>query len=143
MTNIADKFTINAPKDKVWETLKGFGNVEQYLPVVQNTVLEGSGVGAIRTCTAAMQDGSTTKIVERLESLDEAQKTLKIVIVEGQIPAENCLVTIKVTPLETNRAELEFATTLQPKAITEEEVHAMFLPVFKMAAQGLEKLHHN
>jgi len=88
MTNIADKFTINAPADKVWETLKGFGNVEQYLPVVQNTVLEGSGIGATRTCTAAMQDGSTTKIVERLESLDEAQKTLKIAIVEGPIPAE-------------------------------------------------------
>jgi len=143
MTNIADKFTINAPADKVWETLKGFGNVEQYLPMVQNTMLEGSGVGAIRTCTSTMQDGSTTKIVERLESIDEAQKTLKIAIVEGPIPAENCLVTIKVNPLETNRAELEFTTSLQPKGITEEEVHAMFLPVFKMAAQGLEKLHHN
>jgi len=32
---IADKHTINAQAEKVWNTLKSFDNVEKYFPFVQ------------------------------------------------------------------------------------------------------------
>ncbi|MFB3048098.1 MAG: SRPBCC family protein, partial [Nitrosopumilaceae archaeon] len=71
---LAVKHTINAQADKVWDTLKSFDYVEKYNPLVQKTEVEGSGVGATRICTFSQPDGSTGKLSEKIESLDESQK---------------------------------------------------------------------
>lgn len=42
--------TINAPVDKVWKTIRDFDGIDRYLPVVASCSVEGSGVGAKRTC---------------------------------------------------------------------------------------------
>ena len=41
---IEGTYTINAQSEKVWNTLKSFDNVEDYVPIVQKTEVEGSGV---------------------------------------------------------------------------------------------------
>jgi len=75
---VAVKHTINAPADKVWATFKSFDYVEKYLPLVQKTEVQGSGVGATRICTVSLPDGSTGKLSEKIESLDESQKIISI-----------------------------------------------------------------
>ena len=140
---IAVKHTINAPADKVWDTLKSFDYVEKYLPSVQKTEVQGSGVGATRVCTFSQPDGSTGKVSEKIESLDESQKTISISIADGVLPATNAVVTFKINALDGNETELEFSTSAEPKGITEEELRNNFLPVYKMIAEGLEKLHSN
>ncbi len=140
---IAVKYTINAQADKVWDTLKSFDYVEKYLPLVQKTEVEGSGVGATRICTFSQPDGSTGKLSEKIESLDESQKIISISIADGVLPATNTIVTLKVNALDGNKTELDFSGTAEPKGISEEDLRNNFLPVFKMTAEGLEKLHSN
>jgi len=144
---IAVKYTINAQADKVWDTLKSFDYVEKYNPLVQKTEVDGSGVGATRICTFSQPDGSTGKLSEKIESLDESQKTISISIVDGVLPATNAIVTIKINALDGNKTELDFSGTFsgtaEPKGISEEDLRNNFLPVFKMTAEGLEKLHSN
>jgi carbon monoxide dehydrogenase subunit G len=140
---IAGKYTINAQAEKVWNTLKSFGNVEKYLPLVQKTEVQGSGVGATRICTITQQDGSTGKLSEKLESLDESQKTINISLLEGPLPVSNAVFTIKVNAVDGNKAELEISCSAEPKGASEEDLRNNFLPVFKMIADGLEKLHQN
>ncbi len=140
---IAEKYIINAQADKVWDTLKSFDYVEKYLPLVQKTEVEGSGVGATRICTIAQPDGSTGKLSEKIESLDESQKTISISIADGVLPATNAVVTFKINALDGNETELEFSASAEPKGITEEELRNNFLPLYKMIAEGLEKLHSN
>jgi len=140
---IAVKHTINAPADKVWATFKSFDYVEKYIPLVQKTEVQGSGVGATRICTISQPDGNTGKVSEKIESLDESQKIISISIADGVLPATNAVVTVKFNALDGNKTELEFSTSAEPKGINEEELRNNFLPVFKMIAEGLEKLHSN
>ena len=138
---IAEKYTINAPADKVWDTLKSFDYVEKYLPLVQKTEVEGSGVGATRICTFSLPDGSIGKLSEKIESLDESQKTISISLKDGVLPATNAVVTTKINALDGNKTELDISSTAEPKGVSEEELRNNFLPIFKMLAEGLEKLH--
>ena len=140
---ITGKYTINAQAEKVWNTLKSFDNVENYIPIVKKTEVQGSGVGATRICTIAQQDGGTGKLTERLESLDESQKTISIALLEGPVPASNAIFTIKVNSVDANRTELEFISSAEPKGVNEDDLRNNFLPVYKMIADGLEKLHQN
>ena len=143
MMIIAGKYTINAPSDKVWDTLKSYDYVEKYLPLVQKTEVQGSGVGATRVCTISQPDGSSGKVFEKIESLDESQKTISISIADGVLPATNAISTTKVNALDGNKTELDLSWTAEPKGISEEDLRNFILPIFKMLAEGLEKLHPN
>ena len=140
---IAGKYTINAPADKVWDTLKSYDYVEKYLPLVQKTEVQGSGVGATRVCTISQPDGSSGKVFEKIESLDESQKTISISIADGVLPATNVISTTKVNALDGNKTELDLSWTAEPKGVSEEELRNFILPIFKMLSEGLEKLHSN
>ncbi len=140
---IAVKYTINAPADKVWATFKSFDYVEKYNPIVQKTEVQGSGVGATRICSFSQPDGNTGKLSEKIESLDESQKIISISIADGVLPATNTIITLKVNALDGNETELDFSGTAEPKGISEEDLRNNFLPVFKMTAEGLQKLHSN
>ena len=143
MLIIAVKHTINAPADKVWATFKSFDYVEKYNPLVQKTEVEGSGIGATRICTFSQPDGSTGKLSEKIESLDESQKIISISIADGILPATNAVVTVKFNALDDNETELDFSGTAEPKGISEDDLRNNILPIFKMIAEGLEKLHSN
>ena len=140
---IAEKYTINAPSDKVWDTLKSFSFVEKYLPIVQKTEVEGTGVGATRVCTIALPDGSTGKLFEKIENLDESQKTISISLIEGPLPTTDAIFTTKVNALDGNKTELDISSTAEPKGISEDDLRDNFLSIYKMIAEGLEKLHSN
>jgi hypothetical protein len=140
---IAVKHTINAPADKVWATFKSFDYVEKYNPLVQKTEVQGSGVGATRICHFSQPDGNTGKLSEKIESLDESQKIISISIADGLLPATNAVVTAKFNALDGNKTEIDFSGTVEPKGASEEDLQNSFLPVFKMTAEGLEKLHSN
>ncbi len=140
---ISDKHTINAPADKVWETIKSYDYVEKYLPLVQKTEVQGSGVGATRVCTISQPDGTVGKVFEKIESLDESQKTISISIADGVLPATNAISTTKVNALDGNKTELDLSWTAEPKGVSEEDLRNFILPIFKMLSEGLEKLHSN
>jgi carbon monoxide dehydrogenase subunit G len=140
---IAVKHTINAPADKVWATFKSFDYVEKYSSFVQKTEVEGSGVGATRICHISQPDGSSSKVSEKIESLDESKKTISVSIVDGVLPATNAVITVKFNSLDNNKTELEFSMSAEPKGVSEDDLQNNFLPAFKIVAGGLEKLHSN
>jgi carbon monoxide dehydrogenase subunit G len=140
---IAVKHTINAPTDKVWATFKSFDYVEKYSPLVQKTEVQGSGVGATRICHISQPDGNTGKLSEKIESLDESQKTISVSIVDGVLPATNAVITVKFNALDGNKSELEFSISAEPKGVSEDDLRNTFLYAFKSIAEGLEKLHSN
>jgi len=61
MTNVSVKNTINVPADEVWKTLSSFRDVEKYIPLVKISTVEGSGVGAKRTCIIPNESGERKK----------------------------------------------------------------------------------
>ena len=140
---VREKLTLNASADKIWESLRTFDKVETYQSMSTKTELDGQGVGSQRTVTAMDPDGNTIKLVEKLDYLNDDEKTMKILIVDGPLPLNNAVVTIKVGALEDNKTELEFDSIFDPKPGAEEGLKYGFQLVFKDSALGLEKLHHN
>jgi len=137
---VREKLTLNASADKIWETLRTFDKVETYQSMSTKTELDGQGVGSQRTVTAMDPDGNTIKLVEKLDYLNDDEKTMKISIVDGPLPLNNAVVTIKVGALEDNKTELEFDSIFDPKPGAEEELKKGFQFVFQDSAKGLEKL---
>ena len=137
---VVEKLTINGSADKIWKILSSFDKVETYQSLSTQTELDGQGVGSQRTVTAMMPDGNTIKLVEKLDYLNDDEKTMKISIVDGPLPLNDAVVTIKVSALEDNKTELEFDSIFDPKPGAEEELKKGFQFVFQDSAKGLEKL---
>ena len=135
-------FVIDAPTNKIWDTLRSFAGVETYIPVMKSSTLEGSGVGATRYIKAEMGDGSKHEMTERIEFLDDSQRTLKFKVIDTRPSFINAIVTQKVTPLENNKTEFYTSCELDSD-ISEDEFKIICSETFRTEAEGLEKLHHN
>ena len=82
MAHVAMKITVNAAAEKVWQTISDFNGLDKFVAAVANSSIKGAGIGAERTLT--LQDGSL--IVEKLESLDDDNRTLQYSILSGNAP---------------------------------------------------------
>ncbi len=142
MTNVSVKNTINAPADEIWKTLSSFRNVEKYIPLVKSSTVEGSGVGAKRTCIIPNESGGEGKIEEELKSFDNDAKTFSYSITSSPMPLVNYLSTVKVKDLGNGRCEIEWSSTFEPKGMPEEEVAKMINDIYVTAIDGLKKLHN-
>jgi len=142
MTNVSVKGTIYAAADEIWKTLSSFRDVEKYIPLIKSSTVEGSGVGAKRTCIIPSESGQEGKIEEEIKSFDDDAKTLSYSITSSPLPVENYLGTIKVKDIGDGRCEVEWSSTFEPKGIPEEEVAKMINDVYVAAIDGLKKLHN-
>jgi hypothetical protein len=137
MSNVSMKTTLNASADAVWTTVRDFGGVRKFVASLARCRVEGSGVGATRT--VGFEGGGD--IVERLESLDDAKRTLTYSIVKGELPFENYLSTMAVRDLGRGRCELAWSSTFEPQGAPEADVKAMIEGVYSDGFAGLKKLH--
>ena len=142
MTNVVVKDAINATADEIWKTLSSFRNVEKYIPLVKSSTVEGSGVGAKRTCIIPSESGGEEKIEEELKSFDNDAKTFSYSITSSPMPLEKYLGTVKVKDLGNGRCEVEWSSTFEPKGMPEEEVAKMINDIYVAAIDGLKKLHN-
>jgi len=142
MTNVTAKVTINAAADEIWKTLSSFRDVEKYIPLVKSSTVEGSGVGAKRTCIIPNESGGEGKIEEELKSFDNDIKTFSYSITSSPMPLENYLSTVKVKDLGNGMCEVEWSSTFEPKGMPEEEVAKMINDIYVTAIDGLKKLHN-
>ena len=75
MIHVSANDTINASADKVWGTVGTISNVEQYIPMITSSKVEGSGLGAKRTCVVANEKGEEMgKIEEEIVDFDNDAK---------------------------------------------------------------------
>jgi hypothetical protein len=71
---------VGAPADRVWDLIKQFDR--NWHPLFVDIGVTGTGIGQLRTLTSV--DG--TKMIERLEELDDERRTLRYSLISG-IPA--------------------------------------------------------
>ena len=120
MTYASSKIVINVSAADMWQIIGDFGAACQYLSMVVDCTVVGTGVGALRTLTSA--DGST--IVERLEMLDGVARRLSYALLTDT-PFRNCLTTMVVRELGQSRAELEWSATFEADGLPAEEAREL------------------
>jgi len=136
MGQVSVKVNVAATAEMVWQRLREFGAIDQWAPGIASLTLKGSGVGAVRTLT--YQDGS--KVVERLESLNEAGRTLSYTILESTLPVEGYVASMTVRDLGAADSEVEWFSTFGAKGATEEDVIRMLTIGYRKALSNLQKL---
>lgn len=137
MTKIEVKQTINAPAQKIWETIRTFENPERFVPIVKSSSVQRSGDTAQRTCTVQFgnQEG---KLVEQLDLVDDEHKVLKFTIAEAPPPFKGLQTRYQVAVLSDETSEVQISTELENES---SEVVQTIEGIFKMAGNGLKELH--
>ena len=135
MGQVSVKVSMPVAADQVWQTLKDFGAMNTWAPGIASLSLQGTGVGAIRTMT--FKDGS--KVVERLESLNDASRSLTYTILESTLPVEGYIASLTVRDLGPAGSEVEWFSTFGAKGAPEEDVSRMLTLGYRRSLSGLQK----
>jgi hypothetical protein len=135
MGQVSVKVSMPVAADKVWQTIKDFGGMNKWAPGIADLTLTGQGVGALRTMT--FQDGSRVK--ERLESLNDASRSLTYTILESTLPVEGYIASLTVRDLGPAGCEVEWFSTFGAKGAAEEDVSRMLELGYRRSLSGLQK----
>jgi hypothetical protein len=93
MSDVAVNLEFSSTADAVFKELADFGGIGTWAPGVVGCKLEGSGIGSVRSIE--MPGGVVME--ERLESLDDSQRSLSYSIIGGPMPVDNYIATIRVS----------------------------------------------
>jgi len=132
--NVSEKTTINSPAENVWKTLSALDGVEKYLPVVKSSKIQGSGSGLQRTCQIQFGEEKGT-LVEKIEKVDDQNKTLQISMLEAPAPFEGVRINMQVKPIDDKTSEFSVWSEVSDKQSQPMQ------QIFLMMAQGLKQLH--
>lgn len=133
--NVSVKTKITAPADAVWAIVSDFNGLGKFVPLVEKSVQQGNGVGAIRTLT--LPGNATTK--ERLDVLDEQARTLTYSIV-GASPFSEYSSTMSVRSVGPTECEFEWSATFEPQGMSAEEAVARLEGFCGLGCSGLRQL---
>lgn len=107
MVEILSRRVVPAPADVVWSDLRTFAGGERFSDQIERMTLEGSGVGATREVVFASGD----RVVERLDAVDDASRTLEYAMVSGSMPFENYRGRMRVIPNDEGSCTVEWTAT--------------------------------
>ena len=130
---------IQAPVDRVWETIRDFNALPQWHPFVASSRIEddlsGATVGCVRNFEL-QDDGGTIR--ERLLALSDVDRLCTYSIVEGPIPVENYLATLRLIEVTEDGTTLgEWQAEFDVSPDDQEQTVALVANIFR---EGLGKL---
>ena len=135
MPSVAERIEIPVPADVVWQTVRDFGPIDEYVPPITNAELSGEGTGAERTLTLA--DGG--RVVERLEERDNEARILRYTIVDAPLPVTNYEGTMAVRVIDDAACEVTWASEFDVVDAPEDEVAATFAELYAAGLEGLRE----
>jgi len=128
---------INAPADRVWDTVRTFSGLERYFTMFSSSTTEGIGVGATRTVN--LPDGG--KFHERLESLDDESRTLTYAVLKSPLPIENYVGTVRVEDVGDGKSRVTWSARFDVSADQKAPMVEMLSGAYAGGIDGLEALH--
>jgi carbon monoxide dehydrogenase subunit G len=128
---------IEAPAAAAWERLSDFGGLAGWMPGVASCEVEGEGVGAVRRVGFPGGGGS---VEERLESCDDAARSLSYSILAGPLPVSDYLATIRVDEAGPGRCRVDWTARFELAAgVPEESVCNALRGAYGGALKALKK----
>lgn len=116
MIQAISKIIIHQSADDIWRVISGFEAGCRYLHGVVDCVVEGKGIGALRTLVSANGD----RIVERLVVLDDEQYRLSYALLSNT-PFRDCVTTMAVHDVGPGMAQLDWSAVFEAEGLPEGE----------------------
>lgn len=133
MTTVTVTDTFDHPVDQVWPVVADFGGIHKYMRGMPETEVKGSGIGQDRFL--GMPGGT---VVERLTWLDDDNHAFSYTILEGPLPFERYVATVKLTP-KGDTTDIEWQGNFEVNGVPEEEGVAMANGIYSGAIKGFKK----
>lgn len=116
MIQALTRILIHQTADDIWRVIRGFETGCRYLYGVVDCMVEGEGVGALRTLVSANGD----RIEERLVVLDDVQYRLSYALLSNT-PFRDCVTTMAVHDIGPGLAQLEWSAVFEAEGLPEGE----------------------
>jgi len=99
MARVYISSVIGAPADRIWQTIRDFNALPEWVPAVRESRIEGGQpsdrVGCVRAFR--LQDGGFLR--ERLLALSDFDYSVSYAILESPMGVENYIATLKLVPV--------------------------------------------
>jgi len=132
LQTVAESVVLNAPADKVWELIGGFGAT--WHPLIAGVRITGAGVGQLRTVETV--DGK--RIIERLDAAENAPRQYRYSGVSG-MGASNYVGVLEVAPQGSGGSavtwRVQFVSDGQPTII----IRTIVATLQKVGLESLQK----
>ena len=143
---VSSSSIINGPAEKVWKTLRAFGGIESFNPLVTSSELEGAvvSVGCKRVCYVSLDSGKNVlRTEEVLNSLDNQNRTMSYTVTSAPgTPFEGLVNAIIITSLPEENCEVRFTGTMTGKDELEIETKKKILyETYRKILNRLKHLH--
>ena len=127
---------LDHPLERVWRVAGQFGGLEQWADGVSLCVVQGDGVGAVRTVT---RNGRTVR--EQLDRIDPAGHEISYLILEPHaMPARDVRGTIKLQPRDPGRTEILWSSHATDFAVSPEALGQRIGQFYLASIGGLNRL---
>jgi hypothetical protein len=131
---------INAPADKVWSTIRDFGELAGWHPGFTESAVEGGGRGEAVGVARRIVLTNGAVIRERLLGLDDRERSCVYGFIESPLEVENYVGTIKVTPVTDGDASfVEWWSTFDCAPERRQEFVDLFKSVYQGGIDNLKK----
>lgn len=127
MTTVEMTLHLAASAQTVWKRIGGFATLHEWHPTIEQTEMDGAGVGARRTL---FLDGGG-KVIERLEDEDPVGRSYTYTIVESPLPVANYLATIRVEPEGADGCTVHWSSTFEPDGVPEDEAKVVIRGIYE------------
>ena len=139
MIQVQKKAIIQAPAQRVWQSIRDFDGLPAFVSLIAKSTTEGEGVGAVRTLI--FQDGH--EAVETLEHLDDEAMTLRYSLFDAlERPFKSYVAAMALDAIDEDRCELTWSSRFEAQGgATEEEAKAGPEGLYDDGIAGLKRLH--
>jgi hypothetical protein len=136
---------IAAPIGRVWPLLADFGHIDRLypregvdpLPPMDRIVLEGKGVGAIRTLYLSTGDSAR----ERLESFDDVKYSYSYsILAPALFGISGYLAVVQLTSLGASRTQVDYSSTGCPADPPLVVIRPQFEKLYRALLDGARRL---
>ena len=141
MAHAAQSVELASPADRVWQLVGDFNSLHEWHPAVEESRLnradDEDGDGETQR-TLELAGGG--EIRERLEDSDDQQMQYRYSILDGPLPVENYVATIRVRADGVNRCTVEWTSDFDPVGVKDAEAVQIIEGIYSAGLENLRKL---
>jgi len=134
MASTTTHIDIDATPDQVWQLIRGFNSLPDWLPYIPaSTLSEG---GSVRH----LANPAGEAIIEQLEKYDHAGRSYSYSILQAPFPATDYLSTLQVEGIDGGeRSRVTWSGQFSPVGVSEDEITALFHGIYTDGLAALQQ----
>ena len=141
MPKVLVSTVINAPIDRVWNTVADYNGLPAWMPGMKDSTIEDgkspNAVGAVRRLGMA---GTKDVLRERLEVFDLENHRITYSVLEGPLPVKKILTSLHLRPITDSYGTLgEWSTQFETEPGKEAEGEQLMARIFGAGFRALKR----